>query len=83
MDRGTWVAASPWGHKELDTTERLSIVHSTRQILSLPSLNVLGHNVSKGPEAFLQFFQKNPVYIILYVCSFFSNRNSLYRAFGR
>ena len=83
MDRGTWVAASPWGHKELDMTERLSIVHPTRQILSLPSLNVLGHNVSKGPEAFLQFFQKNPVYIILYVCSFFSTRNSLYWAFGR
>ena len=25
MDRGTWRATySPWGHKELDTTERLS-----------------------------------------------------------
>ena len=24
MDRGAWADYSPWGHKELDTTERLS-----------------------------------------------------------
>ena len=29
MDRGTWWAASPWGHKELDTTERLSTAQHT------------------------------------------------------
>ena len=29
MDRGAWRAASPWGHKELSTAERLN--HSTQQ----------------------------------------------------
>ena len=30
MDRGAWVGYSPWSHKELDMTERLSIAqHST------------------------------------------------------
>ena len=24
MDRGVWCANSPWGHKELDVTERLT-----------------------------------------------------------
>ena len=24
MDRGAWQATSPWGRKELDTTERLT-----------------------------------------------------------
>ena len=26
-DRGVWQTTGPWGHKELDTTERLSIAH--------------------------------------------------------
>ena len=29
MDGGTWLGYSPWGHKELDTTEQLhSLTHS-------------------------------------------------------
>ena len=28
-DRETWPAASPWGHKELDVTERLNNSHNT------------------------------------------------------
>ena len=27
MDRGTWLGYSPWGRKESDTTERLSLQH--------------------------------------------------------
>ena len=27
MDRGAWQAYSPWGRKELDTTERLTLLH--------------------------------------------------------
>ena len=42
MDRGAWIGYSPWGHKELDTTERLhySLLVATRLdniILDCPS----------------------------------------------
>ena len=30
MDRGAWRAISPWGRKESDTTERLTLSHSSR-----------------------------------------------------
>ena len=34
MDGGTWLGYSPWGHKELDTTERLhSLTHSAFAII--------------------------------------------------
>ena len=36
MDRGAWKATySPWGRKELDTTERLNTQH-TAKILEVP-----------------------------------------------
>ena len=34
MDRGAWWATVPWGHKESDTTERLTHTHTHTQILS-------------------------------------------------
>ena len=32
MDRGAWRAASPWGHKESDTTERLTLWFFTHSL---------------------------------------------------
>jgi len=32
MHRGAW-RASPWGHKESDTTERLSIAHRVKLVI--------------------------------------------------
>ena len=40
MDRGAWWGYSPWGHKELDTTEPLNHQHQDPSMCELrPSLS--------------------------------------------
>ena len=39
VDRGAWVGYSPWGHKGLDTTERLTRFHFHRSCTSLLFIN--------------------------------------------
>ena len=46
VDRGVWLAYSPQGRTELDTTERLSTKAHTQPYLWLQSLVGVGHTYS-------------------------------------
>ena len=46
MDRGAWWGYSPWGHKELDMTERLTHFSFVFPQTSLPSR--LAHNIEQS-----------------------------------
>ena len=56
-DRGTWQVYSPQGHKESDTTERLTLsFHFVSGISSVLSLGLGEANEKEGPE--LLFFRQ-------------------------
>ena len=55
MDKGAWLGYSPWGHKESDTTERLSTLthththtHTHKKITSTLSHHIIIH--ADSPE---------------------------------
>ena len=60
MYRGAWWDTSPWGHKESDTTERLTLSFFTFYTISLGKFTVLWFSVLAIPHDSQIFISNSP-----------------------
>ena len=62
MDREAWRACSPWGHKELDTTEQLNNkTRNYRQYIKLKQLILLSFIYSVSVPSFCKSLESKLV----------------------